>query len=54
METKSYQIRLANGALYVPSDSSPSNKQAHVIKSKFVANLFAKDLPGSVVEEIKG
>lgn len=43
-----YQVRLADGSLYVPDDARPDDPRRAHIRSRFVAELFARDFGGTV------
>lgn len=45
-----WQVRLPDGSVYVPSDSKPDDPRRSWIYSRFVADMFARDARGTVVE----
>ena len=49
-EEKIWQVKLTDGTVYVPSDSRPDDPRRSWIYSRHIADLFAKDVGGTVVE----
>ena len=49
-DEKIWQVRLADGSVYVPRDSKPDDPRRAWIYSRFVADMFARDAGGTVVE----
>lgn len=49
-DEKIWQVRLADGSTYVPGDSKPDDPRRSWIYSRYVADMFARDAGGTVVE----
>jgi hypothetical protein len=45
-----WQVRLPDGSMAIPADSRPDNPRASWIYARSTADMFAKDLGGTVVE----
>ena len=50
MSEKIYQVLLPGGTFYIPADARPGDPRASWIYSRFVADLLARDVGGTVVE----
>lgn len=50
MSEKIYQVLLPDGTFYIPADARPGDPHASWIYTRFVADLFAHDVGGTVIE----
>jgi hypothetical protein len=50
MSEKIYQVLRPDGTFYIPEDARPGDPHASWIYTRYVADLFARDVGGTVVE----